>query len=167
MKLKQYLNELAMKSDTIIKQTDNRSFHISYDIKVSKKNEFGFDQGETFQLDFYENLNDPSTPELIKLKQETNLNTWEIDFNDQSKSYANKPKGKGIALKLFAAIEKLVKEFIKTKKPKVIVITGIGPQKAKIYDFLSKKIVKSGKYKLFKHQDKIGAVWEMIRKDLI
>ena len=68
------------------------------------------------------------------------------------------PKAKGVALKLFAAIEEFMKTFVKKYKPIAIKFSGDAdePSRIKLYNLLAKKMVKLAPYKLYRSSYSTG-----------
>lgn len=98
----------------------------------------------------------------VKGKNMYGLYIWNIDFVDEKGEIEISPKGKGVSLQLFAAIEKYMKDFYKKHDPQGIEFSGNAKEtsRIKLYTHLAKKIEKSG-YKYFK----IGDYHTLIKKE--
>lgn len=73
---------------------------------------------------------------------------WWVEFDDYTGHTETTPKSPSIALKLFAALEEIMKELVKRYNPLQIIFTGKGGSKIKLYDTVSKKIKKIGGFKI-------------------
>jgi len=141
MKLKQYLNELALKSETKIniKKQKDKFFNAKIELE----------DGVTW---------------LFNATNDFDEDEWDITFySPMGNNVEIKDKHK-TGLQTFAAVEKLVTQFIKEQKPGEFHFTG-GANNRSLYDFLSKKILKTGKYKKGDVPKLLlGYKWSFIRK---
>lgn len=171
MRLKEYLKELAMKKGTQIEYTKTTPDAFYASIYT------GVDQGtykESFDIyaasDWYskfhlaQKLRIPEERIVNELKGKAvyGIYIWNIDFVDSAGNISITPKGKGIAIQLFAAIETFMKEFGKRYDPQGIEFSGYAREKSriKLYHHLSKKIAKQG-YKFFP----IGDYYTMVKEE--
>ncbi len=71
---------------------------------------------------------------------------WNITFEDTAARMDQVPKGKQVALNLFAALEMVFKEFINRKDPLVFQFDAdiAEPSRVKLYNTLAKRIQKNG-----------------------
>ena len=142
MKLKQYLTELAMKSGTIINVKKKRGFH--YNAKI--------DLEDGTQWFFNAVNNDPRDED-----------SWDISFYQSGMEEVKDKRKSG--LQLFAAVEKLVRDFLKWGKPEYFYFTGTGASRIKLYETLAKRILKDGKYEKGNVPVLLqGAMWNFKRK---
>lgn len=152
MRLKNYLNELSMKSKT---QLDVKQGNDYVDATIittdGERFELTIDKGSWYYHPFVEKYN-------------REMDEWEIVFTDETGSIKRVKKSPKIAIELFAAIEKVVTDFIKKYKPEAIRFTGTG-DKEKLYRLLGKKIEKSGKY--FDIDQEYGLLFQLVRKDIL
>lgn len=132
MRLQQYITELSLsnKSKTQIDVAKKVGEYYNAQITLEDGTKWlynaeSYDRGKTYIIVFYESFNDPN-----KFKKQ------------------DKPK---IALKTFAAVEQLTKEFIQWQKPEEFSFTSDVGSRSKLYDLLAKKIKKSGKYTMEKN----------------
>jgi len=123
MKLKHYLTELAMKSDTKIKYIKRKGHYFNAKITLGTGDEWLFNASDDF-----------------------NENQWDIAFYAPSISPGLKGDPNKVGLQTFAAIEKLFKEFLKEEDPGEFHFTG-GRMHTKLYNKLADRILKTGKYK--------------------
>jgi hypothetical protein len=74
---------------------------------------------------------------------------WEIGFEDETGGTGTTGKvGGKSAIELFAALESIIKNFMKKFVPEVIGFSGKGGSKTKLYKLLAKKMTKAGYVKL-------------------
>jgi hypothetical protein len=143
MKLKQYLTELAMKSGTTIDVKKKRGFE--YNAKI------GLKDGTHW---FFNAVNDPG-------EDNWNISFWQSELAGPQEIKDKRKAG----LQLFAAIEKLMHDFIKWGKPEYFYFTGTGTSRVKLYNTLAKKILKDGKYEKGNVPVLLqGAMWNFVRK---
>jgi len=85
-------------------------------------------------------------PEKADLKTGEVIERHSITFEDDRGNTLISKKDKGVAIQLFAAIESIVSEFVKSEKPILINFSGNSKEKSKLklYSLLAKKIAKSG-----------------------
>ena len=166
MRLKQYINELSMKANTNITSRGSQGNYEGFRIDI--------DDGEAYEVDIYKGSGVFSLANTDKYGKDSFmfLEKWDIYFSDAKTGAIEKlesePQKPKTALKLFAAIEAIMKSFIKNKRPEAMSFSGLGKSKVKLYDMLAKKIIKGGyvgysvnaKYRPAKD-------YEFIRKDLI
>jgi hypothetical protein len=69
---------------------------------------------------------------------------WRIEFADSKGMTMTSAKEKGVGLQVFAALEQIVKKFLKEKKPEAVEFAGVGASKLKLYDLAVKRIAKVG-----------------------
>lgn len=158
MRFKQYVNELAMKKNTEISPA-----------KVSDR--------EYVQ---YITLEDGLRFKFIAHYFRT-ADLWEVIFEDSEKRAYQVGKRKGASLELFAALERVFKNFILKTLPNKFRFTADTEEKSrvKLYDLLAKKIEKTQGYKYerkkstlavmytFKHwsvQEKVGRFKQYINE---
>jgi hypothetical protein len=172
MKFKEYLaktpkplDELSMTRGTKIDKRETGDF-IELEIRLETDDYFfvritKFNiYPRSFSLIFGEKLS------LKPLPEDNVLDKWVITFQDSWRSEKINPKEKGVALQLFAAIEKSLTDLIKARKPHVLnyETSDSAPSRKKLYDTLAKRIEKSGKYKYV--HGKSGKYY-FVRRDLI
>lgn len=147
MRLKEYLNELSMKSDTQLEVKKGKNY-VDAGITTTAGDEFNLtiDKGSWI---FYDR----------------DVEEWEIAFTDDTGTIKTSPKSPKTAIELFAAIEKVVKDFIIKYKPEAIRFSGLGESKDKLYSMLSKRIVKSGKY--INIDPSAVNLFQLVRKDIL
>jgi hypothetical protein len=124
MRLKQYINELAMKKGTIITNP-------KYKKESMYEQDIILEDGLKFKFICY-------------FFRTSDL--WEIAFEDENEARHKDEKRQGASIELFAAIEKVFKKFIDTALPNEFHFSSDLEEKSrvKLYDLLSKKIVKMG-----------------------
>lgn len=73
---------------------------------------------------------------------------WTITFEDSAAHMEIEEKPRGVALNLFAAIEKVMRDFVKAKKPLVFSFSSeeFEESRVKLYNLLAKRISKKGGY---------------------
>lgn len=124
MKLKQYLIELAMKSGTKIDVKKKRGFH--YNAKID------LEDGTQW---FYNATNEMREGE------------WNITFWQSELAGPQEVKDKHkVGLQLFAAVEKLTRDFLKWEEPEQFIFSATGVSRIKLYETLAKRILKDGSY---------------------
>ena len=129
MKFKKYLTELSMQADTQIEK-HNIGRELEYRITLAA--------GPIFKLYI--------GPEKSHLKTGEEIERHGIAFTDNRGNTLMSPKDKGVSIQLFAAIQSIVSEFVKSEKPILINFSGNSKEKSKLklYSLLAKKIEKSG-----------------------
>jgi hypothetical protein len=154
MRLKEYLNELAMKANTKIEPWNSGQAHGGARITLSN--------GEVFN--FY------ISPGNVELQDGTKIDRFELMFTDSKSEINTSAKGKNTAVELFAALEKIVKEFIQTQKPSVIEFSPANKDeksKQKLYVLLAKKIAKKFGYVIQDKDNNITKYFFSYRQTLI
>jgi len=154
MRLYKYINELSMGSNTKITIDIN-----SYDgffatitmFDNEAENKFYF---EAYRSDWaslvYKTLQEVGVnPKNISALYESVFKNehFEITFKDEKYKLTQIKKTPKIALQVFAAVEELTKQFIKSRKPLIFSFSAktTEPSRVKLYDLLSKKITKLSK----------------------
>jgi hypothetical protein len=145
MRLKQYIAEIkSTKYEIQYQETSN--FIRAY-IQI---------ENETFILNIGK---EEYSKAMLEYRFNINLNTsesvsyWDINFTDSLGRETLQPKGKGIALKLFAALENEIAKLVKKHKPKIFRFRVSDPTESRfrLYSTIAKKIQKQGNYKLYTH----------------
>lgn len=139
MRFKEYINELSMKAKTTFIQGDNDAYRFSLKIQIPTED-------GTEDFDFAADNFDGE---------------WEVNFWDANDEQDIIPKGKGVALKLFAALPYAFEKFIKARKPKVLMFYASGASRIRLYDRLFNKI--KG-YKKSKNKNEEGAMAYILEK---
>lgn len=152
MRLYQYINELAMRKKTVISSP-------KYKEKSMYEQTVTLEDGLQFKFICYYF----STADI-----------WEVTFEDENEYREKAPKRKGAAVELFAALEKVFKQFLEKALPDRFRFLADIDEKSriKLYDLLAKKISKLGfdykkkqstasmvyyfKHKSLKHEDFIA-----------
>ena len=143
MKLKKYMTELAMKSNTKLDVKSQKGRH--FNAKISLKN------GTQW---FFSAENEMG-------EGDWNIAFWESDIYSSS-SIPDKHK---VGLQLFAAVEKLTKDFLKSEKPERFRFSATGVSRIKLYETLAKKILKDGTYEKGPSMRMLqGNNWSFVRK---
>ena len=136
---KQYLSELKLNPKTKIDLDDSLdNDNVTAEIELTS--------GEKFTLSIDTAEVDPEG--MIHKQQEMadlGYVMWEIGFEDETGGTGTTGKvgGKG-AIELFAALEHIIKGFIKKFAPEIVSFAGKGASKTKLYKLLAKKIEKAG-----------------------
>ena len=140
MKFKKYIYEVSMKKGTIIKPP-------KYIEEDKYKQYIILEDGLKFIFScFYFRIAD----------------IWEVAFEDEEARRYTITKRKGAALELFAALEKVFKQFIEKTLPNKFRFTADIEEKSrvKLYDLLAKKIEKMGMgYKYTKKQSSSSTIY--------
>ena len=152
MRLQQYITELAMTADTKINwyQRDNYIHAAEIVVKTPHSPELkkltGLEDEET-RFDFHiRRKMDPASYFNTHFKDEIEfVEDLEITFSDENLFTTKEPKSKGVALKLFAAIEHIFKVDIPKIPHHTITFSGDADHE-KLYNLLANRILKSGKY---------------------
>lgn len=121
MRLKIYLTELTMSANTKIKYTSSsRSFNAGITLE----------SGAYFLF----------RGDIITKGQ------WYIYFEDEKGTMSKAPKERGVALQLFAALQEVLKNFIKTKKPMRFEFKGMPGEasREKLYNTIALRMPKLG-----------------------
>jgi hypothetical protein len=87
---------------------------------------------------------------------------WEIAFEDEEERRETVRKRKGASLELFAALEKVFKQFVEKALPDKFRFSAALDEKSrvKLYDLLAKKIEKMGMgFKLKKTKSSVSAIY--------
>ena len=174
MRLKQYIAELAMSTDTDIKVMRNTSDR--YEVSIFLKDDISFKLYgaygsysklyKAFQME--KNANDL----LLKAKKKGLVEyttrqgryidpesdqskkgwifSWEVYFEDESGEVGMAPKRKGAAIEIFSALEVAIRQFVASKNPAIFRFSSeLGEQsRVKLYKLIAKKISKLGGYKV-------------------
>jgi hypothetical protein len=146
MKLKQYINkmdELAMRKGTII---DKVSFtkNETYRARITLEDGTLF----KFEADIY------------------NEDFWDVNFQDEKGRISIQPKGKNVAIELFAALEKVFTDFISKAKPDEIQFSSSNYEKSrvKLYHMVAKKIAKKGNFQIQYMKGNKTDTWMLSKK---
>lgn len=145
MRLNKYITELAMKSDTKLDVKSKKGRHFNAKITL-----------------------EDGTQWFFSAENEMGEGDWNIAFwSDQlrgSMSIKDKDKPK-TGIQLFAAVEKLTKDFLKLEKPEQFRFSATGVSRIKLYETLAKKILKDGTYKKGQSMRMLqGNNWSFVRK---
>ena len=174
MRLNNYLiQELSMKKGTQIEYTKKTpdAFYASIYLDIEQgtyKESFDIYAASDWYSKFHlaQKLRIPEERIVNELKGKAvyGIYIWNIDFVDKEGNIAITPKGKGIAIQLFAAIETFMKEFAKRYDPQGIEFSGYAREQSriKLYHHLAKKIEKAG-YRYYP----IGDYYILIKKEYI
>ena len=142
LKLEEYITELAMKSDTDIDLGHKKGDYFNAKITLGS--------GDIWYFNATNDMGDGD---------------WSIVFYAPSMSPGIRGDKNKVALETFAAVEKLVKDFIDKEKPERFHFTGTGTSRVKLYNTLAKKILKSGKYEKGPDMKMLqGAAWIFVKK---
>jgi hypothetical protein len=143
MKLKHYLTELAMKKGTKIDVKKKRGFH--YNAKID------LEDGTQWFFNAVNNMGEGD---------------WDISFWAAELAGEQKVKDKHkVGLQLFAAVEKLTKDFLKWEKPEQFRFSATGVSRIKLYNTLAKRILKETPYKKGQSMRLLqGNNWSFIKK---
>lgn len=97
---------------------------------------------------------------------EPRKDNWNISFWQSELAGPQEVKNKHkVGIQLFAAVEKLVSDFLKWGEPEEFSFSATGTSRIKLYNTLAKKIIKTGKYKEGPHQRMLqGNNWSFIKK---
>lgn len=167
-KLKQYISELALKSKDVtiekVKEApDKREYTVTVSgIKFILIFEAGMITGKRYNS-FY--LKDDA---VEWANQDRQIKIWEIEFFDDEMDMDTSPKTPGVAIKLFAAIQKLTEKFIIEEHPAIIEFYPSDDNRGrlKLYKTLAKKIERKHKDYQAVYASFVGG-WLVIRKDKI
>lgn len=144
MKFKEYLQELALRADTKIKVRKDTPLTTQVQVIVNPPMGASFlvtmTTGKFYEQEVVDLIGDSNLPE--KISAEPPYKSLYLFFEDAELNTSTSPKEKGVAIKLFAALEELITKKIKTAKPDVIWFSGFGKSKRKLYHLLAKKIAK-------------------------
>lgn len=144
MKLKKYLKELAKRADTNIKVRKDTPLNTQIQVIVDPPMGASFlvtmTTGRLWEQEVVDMIGDSNLPE--KISAEEPYKSLTLFFEDSELNTKTAPKEKGVALKLFAALEEVITKQIKVKKPDVVWFSGYGASKVKLYHLLAKKIAK-------------------------
>jgi len=124
LKLEEYITELAMKSDTKIDVKRQKGMY--FNAKITLENGVQWFFNATNEMDDDE---------------------WDIAFYSASGHDPLTGNKNQMGLQTFAAVEKLVIDFIEAEDPEEFHFSATGKSRVKLYNTLAKKILKSGKYK--------------------
>lgn len=144
MRLTRYLNEMTMKSkDVNIEKAKSSSKKYSQIINI-ENTKFTFravletvgDLAYDFKYEY---------PFLTKYAPDDE-HAWYVDFIDEEGGIKQVQRGKDIALKLFAALTKVIEDFIKSKKPDAFLFSADESEQSrvKLYNLIAKKITRFG-----------------------
>ena len=162
MKFKQYINEIkATDYETEYRRgSDNIEIWLYLDGRKDLSNAFVVNiyPYPTTKVALEDRFN-------LTLASPSDIKYWDINFKDIMGMETMQPKDKGIALKLFGALENEITKFIKSQRPRVIRfrVSDNSASRLKLYKFLANKIEKSGKYKSYQFRKQF---W-MIKKSMI
>jgi hypothetical protein len=149
MRLQTYLLELAMKKGTQIEYESNTPSGIEVKITLERVMfkmmmwRLIADNGARFVPDR------KSANKINKIQGGKPFHYWAIYFSDEEGRMITISREKGVAIELFAAIEKIFRKFIQDKKPEAIKFSGSSESKFKLYTLLAKKITKGIKGEYF------------------
>ena len=129
MRLKQYINELAMKKGTIIKAP-------IYKVEDSYKQDIILSNGLKFKFVCHNFRNAFGFEDGL----------WEVSFEDEEKRKYQVQKPEGTVLELFAALQKVLITFLSKTNPSNFRFTADVDEKSrvKLYDIIAKKLKKKG-----------------------
>lgn len=146
MKLKQYINELSMTKGTKISSPEYRKESI-YNQRITLHDNIIFQfQGYYFKTS----------------------DIWEIDFVDENNKADISPKRKGASLELFAALEKVLDEFMNKALPNKLEFRATIDEKSrvKLYDRLAKKLASKYGFKYNRKVTSISVLYQFIHKSV-
>lgn len=161
MRFIRYLNEIKATSYEVDHREDSNRIELWINIGDDPKNIFivriGYEGYSKSMLEMKFNIS------LGKMKE--NIPYWDINFKDYLGREGIEPKGKGVALRLFAVLEQEIGKLINNRKPEVMRfrVSDSTDSRFKLYKTIARKIEKNGKYKLYT----AGKQFWFIRKDLI
>lgn len=158
---KNYLTEIKLNPKTIITPVADSYKLYAVTIKLTTGEIFSLSASQT---EWY--------PDEVEIPQPVGYLDWEIIFVDEKESSETTAVGGKQALELFAAIEHVIKKFVKDYDPEVIRFSGKGKSKTKLYTLLARKMAKSGYYRLSKKEvkfldfDAVSNTELLFRKDI-
>ena len=150
VKFNQYINELSMKKGT----------HISNPLHTKVKSgtqtynqEIILDDGLSFRF----------TGFYIRV-----AGIWNIQFSDENDNLDKAPKRKGASIELFAALEKVMMQFIEKTLPDKMEFRADLDEKSrvKLYDLLAKKIKKKYGFNYKRVTTSISVLYQFMHKSV-
>jgi hypothetical protein len=170
MRFKNYINEITATNYKVDKRESSNNIELWIHIGDNPKDIFivriGYESYSKSMIEMRFRINLKNMEDSGKRYSSIeSVPFWDINFTDYMGNDNLAKKGKGVAIRLFAALEKEIGTLINKRKPEVMRfrVSDHEESRFKLYKKIASKIVKNGKYNLYTS----GKQFWFIRKEFV